>query len=302
MGTPDFAVTSLRRLVEDGHEIVGVFTQPDKPGNRKKMTASPVKTYALEQGLSVYQPERMRGEEPLALLRELNPELTVVAAFGQILPEDILNVPQCGSINVHASVLPKYRGAAPINWAILNGESETGITIMHMAKKLDAGDIISVCKTPIAPDEDAVSLFARLAELGAELLSDTIPAIAAGTASRTPQDDTASTYASMLSREMSPIDWNKPAEQIVNQVRGLVPWPCASTMLDGKTAKVWHAELGSETSDAVGTLRVTKRGIEAACGDGMSVIISELQFEGGKRMAAGAWFNGKRAAPGTILV
>ncbi len=302
MGTPEFAVASLRRLLEDGHEIVGVFTQPDKPGNRKKMTAPPVKEFALANGLSVYQPERMRGEEPLALLRSLAPELTVVAAYGQILPQEILDVPTFGSVNVHASVLPKYRGAAPINRAILNGESETGVTIMYMAKKLDAGDIISVRKTPIAPDEDAESLFARLAELGAALLSETIPTIADGTAVRTPQNDEDATYASMLSRDMSPIDWNQSAQTVVNQVRALVPWPCASMTLEGKTAKIWRAKVSGATKDAAGTLRASKRGIEAACGDGNSVLITELQSEGGKRMAAGAWLNGKRFAAGTVIV
>lgn len=301
MGTPDFAVASLKRLVEDGHEIVGVFTQPDKPGNRRKLTAPPVKEYALTIGLPVCQPERMRGEEALSLLRELAPELTVVAAYGQILPEDILAVPPLGSINVHASILPKYRGAAPINRAILNGETETGVTIMHMAKKLDAGDIISIRKTPIGPDEDAEQLFARLARLGADLLSETIPMIANGTATRTPQDDAASTYAAMLSRELSPIDWNNDAEQIVDQVRALVPWPCASAMLNDMTIKVWHAERGSKTSDAAGMMRAAKRGIEAACGDGKSVLITELQPQGGKRMAASAWLNGRRVAAGTVL-
>lgn len=301
MGTPDFAVASLRRLREDGHEIVGVFTQPDKPGNRRKLTAPPVKEYALSENLPVFQPETMRGEEPFALLRALKPELTVVAAYGQILPEEILNVPTLGSVNVHASVLPKYRGAAPINRAILDGESETGVTIMHMAKKLDAGDIISVRTTPIDPDEDAEQLFARLADLGAELLSETIPHIADGTASRTPQDDAASTYAHMLSRELSPIDWNNDAERVVNQVRALVPWPCASMTLDGKTTKVWHTVRGGKTSDAPGTLRASKRGIECACGDGNCIVVTELQSEGGKRMAASAWLNGKRVAPGTVL-
>ena len=301
MGTPEFAVASLRRLVEDGHEIVGVFTQPDKLGNRRKLTMPPVKEYALSVGLPVYQPERMRGEEPLALLCSLAPELTVVAAYGQILPEDVLNVPTLGSVNVHASVLPKYRGAAPINRAILNGETETGVTIMHMAKKLDAGDIIHVRTTPIDPDEDAEQLFARLAELGAQALSETLPALADGTAPRIAQNDADSTYAAMLSREMSPIDWNKSAETVVNQVRGLVPWPCATMELDGKTAKVWHAVRGGETKDAAGTLRATKRGIECACGDGKCVIVTELQSEGGKRMAASAWLNGKRVAPGTVL-
>ena len=302
MGTPEFAVSSLRRLVEDGHEIVGVFTQPDKPGNRKRLTAPPVKDYALSVGLPVYQPESMRDPAALALLQGLTPELTVVAAYGQILPEAVLNVPPLGSINVHGSILPKYRGAAPINRAILNGERETGVTIMHMAKKLDAGDIISVRATPIDPDEDAVQLFDRLAALGASLLADTIPAIAAGTATRTPQNDAESTYAAMLSRDMSPIDWNRTAEETVNQIRALVPWPCATMALDGKTAKVWRAKRGGGTKDAPGTLRAVKDGIACACGDGKCVVVTEVQSEGGKRMAASAWLNGKRVAPGTVIV
>lgn len=301
MGTPAFAVATLRRMREDGHEIVGVITQPDKPGNRKKLTAPPVKEYALSVGLPVYQPETMRGEAALSLLRGLAPELTVVAAYGQILPEDILNVPTLGSINVHASILPKYRGAAPINRVILDGGTETGVTIMHMVKKLDAGDIISVRSTPIDPDEDAEQLFARLAVLGADLLAETIPAIADGTAPRIPQDDAEATYAAMLSREMSPIDWSRGAEQIVNQVRALVPWPCASMTLDGKTAKVWHAVRGGATSDAAGTFRAVRQGIACACGDGRCVVVTELQPEGGKRMAASAWLNGKRIAAGTVL-
>ena len=302
MGTPEFAVSSLRRLVEDGHEIVGVFTQPDKPGNRKRLTAPPVKDYALSVGLPVYQPESMRDPAALALLQGLTPELTVVAAYGQILPEAVLNVPPLGSINVHGSILPKYRGAAPINRAILNGERETGVTIMHMAKKLDAGDIISIRATPIDPDEDAVQLFDRLAALGASLLADTIPAIAAGTATRTPQNDAEATYAAMLSRDMSPIDWNRTAEETVNQIRALVPWPCATMALDGKTAKVWRAKRGGGTTDAPGTLRAVKGGIACACGDGKCVVVTEVQSEGGKRMAASAWLNGKRVAPGTVIV
>ena len=302
MGTPEFAVSSLRRLVEDGHEIVGVFTQPDKPGNRKRLTAPPVKDYALSVGLPVYQPESMRDPAALALLQGLTPELTVVAAYGQILPEAVLNVPPLGSINVHGSILPKYRGAAPINRAILNGERETGVTIMHMAKKLDAGDVISVRATPIDPDEDALQLFDRLAALGASLLADTIPAIAAGTATRTPQNDAEATYAAMLSRDMSPIDWSKTAEETVDQIRALVPWPCATMALDGKTAKVWRAKRGGGTTDAPGTLRAVKGGIACACGDGKCVVVTEVQSEGGKRMAASAWLNGKRVAPGTVIV
>lgn len=302
MGTPEFAVVSLRRLVADGHEIAGVFTQPDKLGNRNRLTAPPVKEYSMTRNLPVFQPERMRGEDALALLRSLRPELTVVAAYGQILPEDVLSVPALGSINVHASLLPRYRGAAPINWAILNGETETGVTIMHMAKKLDAGDIISTRKTRIAPDEDAQSLYGRLAVLGSELLSDTLPSIENGTAKRISQDDGQSTYAPMLSRELSAIDWNKPASSVVNQIRGLVPWPCAVMPLGGKPVKLWRAEIGNAAEDEAGTLRAQKNGLSVTCGDGKNVIITELQPAGGKRMAAAAWLNGKRIAPGEIVI
>lgn len=301
MGTPAFAVASLRRLKEDGHEVIGVLTQPDKPGNRNKLTSSPVKVYALAEGLPVYQPKSMRDPSSLALLRSLAPELTVVAAYGQILPEDVLAVPALGSVNVHASLLPKYRGAAPIHRAILNGERETGVTLMHMVKKLDAGDIIAKRATPIGADEDAEHLSARLAVLGADLLSDTLPAIADGTAARIPQNDAEATYAAMLSREMSPIDWNKTAEEIANQVRALIPWPCASMSLDGKTVKVWHAVHGDKTADAPGTFRAAREGLVCACGDGKSVVITELQGEGGRRMAANAWLNGKRVAVGTVV-
>ncbi len=301
MGTPDFAVASLRRLAEDGHEIIGVFTQPDKPGNRKKLTVPPVKDFALSIGLPVFQPASLRDPAALALLRDLRPELTVVAAYGQILPESVLNVPALGSVNVHGSLLPKYRGAAPINRAILNGERETGVTIMHMAKKLDAGDIISARSTPIDPDEDAEQLFARLAVIGADLLCETIPAIADGTATRIPQNDADATYAAMLSREMSPIDWGGSAEEIVNQIRALVPWPCATMTLDGGRAKVWHALRGGETEDVPGTRRAAKQGIACACGDGKSVVVTEVQYEGGKRMTASAWLNGRRVVPGTVL-
>lgn len=235
MGTPEFAVEQLRRLVEMGHEICGVFTQPDKPKNRgMKLAFSPVKEYALTQGLEVYQPTKMRDGTALAIVEKLQPELTVVAAYGRILPEDILAVPPRGSINVHSSILPQYRGAAPINWAILDGCKETGVTIMHMAKELDAGDIICVKKTEILPDENAQELTHRLALLGADALEEAVAQLANGTAARTPQDHSAFTYAPMLSKELSPMDWNKPAQKLHNQVRGLIPWPCASTELGGK--------------------------------------------------------------------
>lgn len=302
MGTPEFAVASLKRLVEDGHEICGVFTQPDKPKNRgMKLVFPPVKEFALSQGLPVFQPESMKEESAVELLRSLKPELSVVAAYGQILPQEALQVPALGSINVHASLLPRYRGAAPINWAILNGETETGVTIMHMAKKLDAGDIVTVRRTPIDPNEDAETLFARLAELGAQLLSETIPLIESGAATRTPQDEAQSTYAPMLSRALSPIDWKKPSRVILDQIRGLVPWPVASTVLDGKTLKIYQAQPCKATSELPGMMRAVKGGIEAACGDGQSILITFLQPEGGKRMSASAYLNGRRIASGSYL-
>lgn len=302
MGTPEFAVASLKRLVEDGHEICGVFTQPDKPKNRgMKLVFPPVKEFALSQGLPVFQPENMKEESAVELLRSLKPELSVVAAYGQILTGEALQVPTLGSINVHASLLPRYRGAAPINWAILNGETETGVTIMHMAKKLDAGDIITVRRTPIDPNEDAETLFARLAELGAQLLSETIPLIESGAATRTPQDEAQSTYAPMLSRALSPIDWKKPSRVILDQIRGLVPWPVASTVLDGKTLKIYQAQPCKATSELPGMMRAVKGGIEAACGDGQSILITFLQPEGGKRMSASAYLNGRRIASGSYL-
>ena len=293
MGTPDFAVASLQRLVEDGHEICGVFTQPDKPRNRNKVTFSPVKEYALTQNLEVYQPLKMRDGEALSIVKELAPQLIVVAAYGKILPEEILYAPTHGSINVHSSLLPKYRGAAPINWAILNDEPETGVSIMYMAQELDAGDVILQKTTKIGSDEDLPSLWARLSALGAEALSESIALLERGEATRTPQDDSRSTYAPMLSRELSPIDWSKSARSIDCQVRGLIPWPCATAELAGQRFKVFRTASGNPTAQAPGTiLSAGKNGIEVACGDGRSLYITELQAEGGKRMAASAYLLG----------
>ena len=293
MGTPGFAVASLRRLVEDGHEICGVFTQPDKPRNRNKVSFSPVKEYARAQNLAVYQPLTVKDGETLQLVRELSPELIVVAAYGRILPEELLNTPRYGSVNVHASLLPKYRGAAPINWAMLNGEQETGVSIMYMAQELDAGDVIRTASTPIDPEETLPELWDRLAELGAQALSETIPTLADGTAARTPQDGSAATYAPMLSRQLSPIDWTRESAAIRNQVRGLIPWPCASAELDGKPFKIYGTAVGNVTAAKPGTvLSAGKAGIEVACGDGKSLFLTELQVEGGKRMTAGAYLLG----------
>ena len=294
MGTPEFAVEQLKRLVETGHEICGVFTQPDKPKNRgMKMTFSPVKEYALTHGLEVYQPTKMRDGNALAIVRELQPELIVVAAYGRILPEDILTLPPFGSINVHSSVLPKYRGAAPINWAILDGQKETGVTIMYMTRDLDAGDIVCSKKTDIMPDEDAQELTHRLALLGADALEDAIEKIADGTAVRTPQDHSASTYAPMLSKDLSPMDWTRSAQALHDQVRGLIPWPCASMELGGKKVKVFKTRIGGEINAAAGTiLTAGKQGLEIACGDGHSLWILELQAEGGKRMMSADYLRG----------
>lgn len=294
MGTPDFAVASLRRLVEDGHDVCGVFTQPDKPKNRgHKMAFSPVKEYALTVGLPVYQPLKMRDGEALRIVQELAPELIVVAAYGRILPEDILNTPPYGSINVHSSILPKYRGAAPINWAILNGESVTGVTIMYMARELDAGDIILCRETAIDPDEDALSLTARLAALGADALAQAMAQLQSGTAVRTPQDHSAHTYAPMLDRSLSPMNFTRSARQLHDQVRGLIPWPCASMTLDGKTVKVYRTAVGGETALAAGKIaEAGKQGLAIACGDGRLLRILELQAEGGRRMAAADYLRG----------
>ena len=294
MGTPDFAVASLKRLVEDGHDVCGVFTQPDKPKNRgHKLAFSPVKDYALTVGIPVYQPVKLRDGEALRLVEELAPELIVVAAYGRILPEDILNTPPYGSINVHSSILPKYRGAAPINWAILNGDSVTGVTIMYMAKELDAGDVILCRETAIDPDEDAQMLTARLAALGADALAEAVERLHDGTAVRTPQDHSAYTYAPMLDRSLSPLDFSKSARQLHDQVRGLIPWPCASMTLDGKNVKVYRTAVGGETALAAGKIaEAGKQGLAIACGDGRLLRILELQAEGGKRMAAADYLRG----------
>ncbi len=294
MGTPDFAVASLRRLVEDGHEICGVFTQPDKPvGRHAVLTPPPVKQLAQERGIPVYQPTKMRDGTVAAQLKELAPDCLVVVAYGRILPQAILDVPPKGCINIHGSLLPKYRGSAPINWAMLNGDAETGVSIMYMAEELDAGDVILTAKTPIDPEEDLPSLWDRLAKVGAEALAEALPLLAAGTAPRTPQDSTQATFAPMLSRELSPIDWTKPVAAIRNQVRGLIPWPCATAELAGQRFKIYKTAVGTATDKTPGTLlSAGKKGIEVACGDGQSLWITELQAEGGKRMSAAAYLLG----------
>ena len=304
MGTPDFAVPSLEALIGAGHTICGVFTQPDKPKNRgMKLQAPPVKERALAHGLPVYQPVKLRDGTALALIRELAPQLIVVAAYGRILPDDILAAPPEGCINVHSSLLPAYRGAAPINWAVLNGDQKTGVTIMHMAHDLDAGDIISQASTPIDPDETVVALHDRLALLGAELLVETVARIDAGTASRTPQDHSKATLAPMLGRELSPMDFRRTARQLHNQVRGLIPWPAAVTVLGDKRCKVFRTVVSDETTHAApGTvLSAGKEGLAVACGEGTVLHRAVIQPDGGKRMRATDYLRGHPVAVGTVL-
>lgn len=294
MGTPDFAVPSLRRMIADGHEIVGVYTQPDKPKNRgMKLIPTPVKALAVEHGLSVYQPLSVKDEAVLDEIRAMEPDLLVVVAYGKILPKALLEIPKITAINVHSSLLPRYRGAAPINWAILQGDEVTGVTVQHISEALDAGDIVVAKETPIDPEEDALQLYTRLSELGAEALSEAVHAFADGTATRTPQSGEETVYAAMLSREMSPIDWNKTARDIVNQVRGLIPWPCATMELEGKRVKVFRAAVGEDTGKSAGSIVFAdKRGIAIAAGDGKCVVIRELQPEGSKRMESAAYLLG----------
>ena len=295
MGTPEFAVPSLKALVEAGHEVCGVFTQPDKPKNRgMKLQAPPVKEYAITQNIPVFQPLKMRDGEALSILKELSPELIVVAAYGKILPVDILELPPKGCINVHSSLLPKYRGAAPINWAILNGEDETGVTIMYMAEGLDTGDMIAAACTPISLEENAQQLHDRLAEMGAELVARVVSDMEAGEVSAAVQDDALSCYAPMLSKELSPIDWAKPARQIHDQVRGLYPWPAAVSEIDGVRCKIIRTALtGERTGKAPGAfVQADKKGLKIACGSGEVLEILELQPDGKKAMAATAFLMG----------
>lgn len=296
MGTPEFGVAVLRKIVEDNWNVVAVYTQPDKPKNRgMKLVPTPVKEYAMTQNIPVYQPVSCRDEVVLEELRGLEPDVIVVAAYGKILPKALLEIPKTAIINVHSSVLPQYRGAAPINWAILNGDEETGVAVQYMVEELDAGDLLLVKRTPIYPEENAAELYDRLAILGGEAASEALSQLRDGTATRTPQVyGEQYQYASMLSREMSPLDFAKPARVLVNQVRGLIPWPCATTDVAGVRWKVFRAHVGDETGKAAGTiLSADKNGIAIACGDGKSIVITELQADGGKRMAAADYLRGR---------
>ena len=292
MGTPDIAATCLKKIIEDGFNVVGVYTQPDRPKNRgMKMAFSPVKEVAVANGLPVFQPENFREDETVEELRALQPDVVAVVAYGRILPQRVLDIAPKGFINIHASILPQYRGSAPYQWAVLDGLTETGVTAMYLVRQMDAGDIIDVAKTPIDPDETAGELLDRLAVLGAELLSKTLTRISQGEVEHTPQDESLVTYASMLDKTMSPIDWSKTAQQVHNHVRGLHPWPVATMELQGKIFKVHKTRLAEGSGTPGQILGLTKKGLLIACGEG-AVEILELQAEGGKRMNAPDYFRG----------
>ena len=292
MGTPDIAATCLKKIIGDGFEVVGVYTQPDRPKNRgMKLAFSPVKEVALASGIPVYQPGNFRDDAQVEELRALKPDVIAVVAYGRILPQRVLDIPPYGCVNIHASVLPSYRGSAPYQWAVLDGCKETGVTAMYLCREMDAGDIIDISKTPIGENETAGELLDRLALLGADLLAKTLKRMEEGNVERTPQDSAKATYAPMLDKSMCPIDFTKTAHQVHDHVRGLHPWPVATMALKGKWFKV-HQTVVTEGSGAPGEiLGLTKTGLVIACGSG-AVEIRSLQAEGGKRMNAPDYFRG----------
>ena len=294
MGTPDIAATCLKKILSDGFDVVGVYTQPDRPkGRGMKLIPSPVKEVALEQNIPVFQPENFREAETVQQLRDLAPDVVAVVAYGRILPQAVLDIVPSGFINIHASVLPQYRGSAPYQWAVLDGLAETGVSAQYMVRQMDAGDVVGVSKTPIGPDETAGELLERLAVLGAELLSETLTKFENHALVPVKQDESKVTMAPMLDKSMCPIDFNKTAHQVHNQVRGLNPWPVATAVIGKTQFKVYTtAIVDNPTGAPAGTvLGLTKTGVQIACGAG-AVEIRILQAEGGKRMAASDYFRG----------
>lgn len=295
MGTPDFAAASLKKLIDEKYDIAAVFTQPDKPRDRgMKLSYSPVKELALENNIPVYQPTKLRDGTATELIKSLDPDILVVVAYGRILPDDMLEVPKYGAINVHASLLPKYRGAAPIQWAVLNGDKITGVTTMYLASEMDTGDIIYTSETEIGEFETSGELFDRLMVMGAELLDRTLRDIEAGTAPRTQQDHSKASYVKMLDKSLSPIEWAKTPREIIKQIYGLQPWPVATAELDGKVFKIYSAEYTqNKTVKAPGSVvSAGKKGIEIACLGGETLLITELQAAGKKRMKASDYLLG----------
>ena len=303
MGTPDFAVGALEALVEAGHEVVAVVTQPDKPkGRGKEMQQTPVKACALKHNIEVFQSVKIKTPEAVEVLKGYGADLFVVAAFGQILSKEILDMPKFGCVNIHASLLPKYRGAAPIQWAILDGEKETGVTIMQMNEGLDTGDMLTKVIVPIEDTDTGESLFDKLAEAGAKLLIETIPQIEAGTLHPEAQDDSLSTYAKMIKKEMGLIDWKKEAVVLERLVRGMNSWPSAYTHFNGKTLKVWEAgvELKEAKAEPGTVVEVTKNSIKVQTGQDL-LVLKQIQLEGKKRMDVASFLLGYKVEVGTML-
>ena len=301
MGTPEFAVPSLQALCDSGYEVVGVFTQPDRPkGRGNKVIASPVKQLAVEKGIPVFQPVRIR-KDGVEDLKALAPDLCVTAAFGQILSQEILDIPTLGTINVHASILPRHRGSAPINWAILQGDETVGVTTMMTDKGIDTGDMLLTAETPCIPGETAGELTVRMADLGARLLIDTLKQLEAGTLVRMPQDHARMTYDPMLTKEMGVIDWTLPAAEIVNRIHGLNPWPGCSTAIEGGRLKLLRAEVAAGAGQP-GEIIIAdpRQGLVIAAGEG-AVSVTQLQAPGGKPMNSKDYLRGHPMAIGTVL-
>lgn len=293
MGTPDFAVPTLQALLDSTHQVVGVFSQPDRPkGRGYKLMPPPVKELALAHGVPVYQPVKMRDGTALAILKQLRPDVIVVAAYGRLLPKEILELPAYGCINVHASLLPRYRGAGPVQWSVINGEKATGVTTMFMGEGLDTGDILEQVQTPIGPEETAGELMGRLAEIGAQLLLHTLELLESGKAVRTVQDESLATYAPMLQKSDGALDFSQSAQKLYDRIRGVSPWPSAYAYLDGKRLKIHKAALLSDQAGEPGVIQDGKRLI-VGCGEG-SLELLEVQPEGGKRMRGEDFLRGRR--------
>ncbi len=295
MGTPEFAVPCLQKLIDCGHEVSGVFTQPDKPQGRKMiLTPPPVKVLAVENGIKVYQPTKMRDGTALEMLKEANPELVIVVAYGKILPKEILEYPKYGCINIHASLLPKLRGAAPIQWSVINGFEKTGVTSMQMDEGLDTGDMLIKGEIEIGENETAGELHDRLSVLGAEILEKTIISLEKNELSPEKQNHSEFTYAPMLSKELSPIDWTMTAQQVHNKIRGLSPWPSANAKLNGKTVKIHKSVLSELKGKIAGEIIKADKNLVVTCGDGNCIEILNLQAEGKKAMSAADFLRGNQ--------
>lgn len=302
MGTPDFAVPCLEELIKAGHEIVGVFTQPDKPVGRKRvMTPPPVKVCAEKNGITVYQPDSVRTEESLSLMKELNPDCVVVVAYGKIIPSEMLKLPKLGFVNVHGSLLPKYRGAAPIQWSIIDGEKKTGVTTMQMDDGIDTGDMLEVSETEIGENETAGELFDRLAEMGGKLIVSSLSKLEKGELTPIPQDHEKSNYAKIISKEMALIDFNMSAENVFNLIRGFNPWPIAYTIIGDKRLKVFAAEKIGSVNGKAGEVLSSDGTLTVAFGDGNGLKFTDVQLEGSKRMSATEMLKGRPIEKGTIL-